>query len=308
MPVPPADTPTLTPEGDLASLLALPTRWWTGLFPDFRELAADDGGIPAGFVSGAEFGSVCIDPGVHIAWLADECRRRGVVVGRVPKEGRIAHVLDARKAAAALNPSLEESVDDAEVLTIVVNATGLGSLTLAGVKDTTMSPARGQSVLVRGTTSVMFSASETILPRPADAPAPPAVGADGKAPRDESCHGMTRPAGAGTFLGGTFELGNWDEEPDREVGERIIQRALAVDPLLRNASGGVDVIRHMVGRRPWRRDGVRVEKEWIEREGGRGGWVVHNYGHSGWGFQGGYGCAERVLELVNEIKREVMGS
>jgi D-amino-acid oxidase len=32
-----------------------------------------------------------------------------------------------------------------------------------------------------------------------------------------------------------------------------------------------------------------------------GTWVVHNYGHAGWGYQGSYGCAERVVELVDEI-------
>jgi D-amino-acid oxidase len=42
--------------------------------------------------------------------------------------------------------------------------------------------------------------------------------------------------------------------------------------------------------------GVRIEKEKIGQI-----WVVHNYGHGGWGYQGSYGCSEGVLELVDEI-------
>jgi D-amino-acid oxidase len=56
------------------------------------------------------------------------------------------------------------------------------------------------------------------------------------------------------------------------------------------------IIRHGVGLRPVREGGVRIEKEVID-----GTWVVHNYGHAGWGYQGSYGCAERVVELVDEV-------
>ena len=52
-----------------------------------------------------------------------------------------------------------------------------------------------------------------------------------------------------------------------------------------------------VGLRPLRNGGVRIEKERIE--GGQ--WVVHNYGHGGWGYQGSYGCSEGVVELVEEV-------
>jgi D-amino-acid oxidase len=45
---------------------------------------------------------------------------------------------------------------------------------------------------------------------------------------------------------------------------------------------------------------VRVERERLDE----GVEIVHNYGHAGWGYQGSYGCAERVVELVNEIRRE----
>jgi D-amino-acid oxidase len=59
---------------------------------------------------------------------------------------------------------------------------------------------------------------------------------------------------------------------------------------------GLSVIRHGVGLRPLREDGVRIEKEKIA-----GTWVVHNYGHGGWGYQGSYGCSEGAKELVDGI-------
>lgn len=60
---------------------------------------------------------------------------------------------------------------------------------------------------------------------------------------------------------------------------------------------GLDVIRHGVGLRPNREGGLRLEKEKMGDV-----WVVHNYGHSSWGYQGSYGTAERVVELVREIR------
>jgi D-amino-acid oxidase len=42
-----------------------------------------------------------------------------------------------------------------------------------------------------------------------------------------------------------------------------------------------------------RTGGPRVEKENIE-----GAWVVHNYGHAGYGYQSGWGSAWEAEKLV----------
>ncbi len=75
-------------------------------------------------------------------------------------------------------------------------------------------------------------------------------------------------------------------------------------PELTNGRGieALDVIRHAVGLRPYRPGGVRLEKERIEVDG-KGVWVVHNYGHAGFGYQVSYGCAESVVRLVDEIRQ-----
>jgi D-amino-acid oxidase len=78
-----------------------------------------------------------------------------------------------------------------------------------------------------------------------------------------------------------------------------MKRAVEICPALTGGKGGVEnlsVVRHGVGLRPFREGGVRIEKERLD-----GIWVVHNYGHSGWGYQGSYACANRVVELVQEI-------
>jgi D-amino-acid oxidase len=109
---------------------------------------------------------------------------------------------------------------------------------------------------------------------------------------------MTRASGGGTILGGTTAVGNWESQPDPNIATRIMKRALANMPELTGGKGieHLDIIRHGVGLRPGREGGVRLEKEKID-----GTWVVHNFGHSGWGYQGSYGCAEEVVSLVKSI-------
>ena len=58
----------------------------------------------------------------------------------------------------------------------------------------------------------------------------------------------------------------------------------------------LDIIRHGVGLRPVRRQGVRIEKEEIENVT-----VVHNYGAGGAGYQSSYGCAQAAVDLVEEV-------
>lgn len=81
-----------------------------------------------------------------------------------------------------------------------------------------------------------------------------------------------------------------------------MKRAVEACPELTGGQGTerLSIIRHGVGLRPYRKAGPRIEAE----RTGSGTWTVHNYGHSGWGYQGSYGCAERVVELVNQIRRD----
>lgn len=235
------------------------------MFENYRELRPEE--VPAGHDSGAAFTSVCMNTAVFLPYLVGECRKNGVVF----KRGVVGHVADAAGYAAGSGP------------VVVVNATGLGALKLGGVEDKNMVPARGQVVVVRNEAPYMVATSGT---------------EDGAS---DVCYAMMRAAGGGTVLGGTYDKGNWDAIPDPNIAMRIMRRAVEVCPGLTGGKGveGLDIIRHGVGLRPAREGGVRIERE---RVGGVE--VVHNYGHAGWGYQGSFGCAERVVELVGEIKGE----
>lgn len=87
--------------------------------------------------------------------------------------------------------------------------------------------------------------------------------------------------GGGTILGGSYEKGRWESQPDPNLAQRIMKRCIELAPALTNGKGveALSIIRHSVGLRPVRIGGVRLEKEMID-----GVWTVHNYGH------GGFGC------------------
>lgn len=161
----------------------------------------------------------------------------------------------------------------------VVNCTGLLASRLGGVEDPLVVPARGQIVLVRNEARRMLDMSGTD---------------DGD---DEACYVMTRAAGGGTILGGSYQKGCWESQVDANLAVRIMKRAVEVCPELTGGKGieHLDVIRHGVGLRPVREGGARVEKERIS-----GVWIVHNYGHGGAGYQSSYGCAQNAVGLVEE--------
>lgn len=236
--------------------------WYRDLFDDFRELSAEE--LPEGMASGCEFGSVCINVMLYLPWLLGKCRANGVVFRR----GQVKHISEA----AALSHT-------GKAADVVVNTTGLMSCRLGGVMDQNVVPVRGQVVVVRNEAPYMITKSGT-------------DDAD-----DEVAYIMMRASGGGTILGGTYQKGQWESQPDPNIAMRIMRRAVEMMPELTNGKGveGLDIVRHGVGLRPYRNGGVRIEKEKID-----GTWVVHNYGHAGWGYQGSYGCAEDVVGLVNE--------
>jgi D-amino-acid oxidase len=77
-----------------------------------------------------------------------------------------------------------------------------------------------------------------------------------------------------------------------------MKRCVDLCPALTDGKGieALSIIRHGVGLRPMREGGPRVEKEKID-----GVWVVHQYGHGGYGYQASYGSAYAAIKLVDEI-------
>lgn len=246
--------------------LFLENPWYQELMDDYRELNADE--VLDGHDSGCEFGSMCINVPVYLSWLIGQCLKNGVVI----KRAVLKHIAEAKNLSHTGNPA-----------DIIINATSMGSRKLGGVEDATMTPARGQIVVVRNEVHPMVVTSGTNHE---------ATGC---------LYIMTRAAGGGTIIGGTYDIGNWESIPDPNIAARIMQRAVDLRPEIAGGKGvtGLDVIRHAVGLRPYRPSGVRIEVEKLDDSTQ----IVHNYGHAGWGYQGSYGCAERAIELVNEIRK-----
>lgn len=262
----------------LSDALFAENPWYSTLFSDYRKVPATE--LPPGVAYGHEFGSVCINTPVYLSWLVGQCRKLGVEF----KRASLGHIAEARGLHHHQHRAgLPQENDDV----IVVNATGLMACQLGGVRDSKVQPARGQIVVVRNVSPAMYCISSS-----ADGP-------------DEIVYTMTRAAGGGTILGGTYAKGNWDANPDPNIANRIMQRVVKAFPQISGGKGveGLDVVRHGVGLRPYREGGVRLETERID-----GVWVVHNYGHAGWGYQGSYGTAERVVELVDEIRGKTLSS
>lgn len=221
--------------------------------------------LPPGFNSATVFQSVCINTAIYLPWLVSQCLRNGVVF----KRAVFRHIEEA--SFTGVHPS--GKVD------LIVNCSGLGAATLGGVLDTSVVPARGQIVLVRNDAGKMLNVSGTD-----DGP-------------DEACYVMTRAAGGGTILGGSYQKGNSESQPDANLAIRIMERAVAICPALTSGKGieHLDIIRHGVGLRPVREDGTRIE---IEQTAAL--LLVHNYGHGGAGYQSSYGCAEEAVRLVEK--------
>ena len=238
----------------------------------FRVLSTSE--CPAGMNGGTSFTSVCFNTALYLPWLASQCLKYGVVIRR----GIVDHVTEAA--------SLHHTGKRAD---LVINCTGIASLKLGGVEDSTVYPARGQIVLVRNDPGIMASTSGTD-----DGP-------------DEATYIMHRAAGGGCILGGCLQKGNWESQPDPNMAIRIMKRAVALCPKLVPEGKGIEalsIIRHGVGLRPMRKDGPRVELEMYQAKDGRKLPVVHNYGHGGYGYQTSYGCSQMVEELVKQALQD----
>jgi D-amino-acid oxidase len=177
----------------------------------------------------------------------------------------LAHLLDRfRAAGGTLRTRRIDRFEDLDAR-LVVNATGLGAARLAG--DDRVQPIRGQVVVVDNpglTTSI----------RDEEHPLGPVY---------------VHPRSRDVVLGGTFEVGDADRAVRPATARAIIERTTLVEPRL----AGARVRNHLVGLRPARRGGPRVE---VEDRGTQR--IIHAYGHSGAGMTLCWGTAEEVARLA----------
>ena len=146
---------------------------------------------------------------------------------------------------------------------LVINCAGIGARELA--QDSDLEPHRGQVAIVPKPDNLKCAIVCD------DAPLMYAI------PRTNDC-----------VFGGTNDVSD-DLNPDPATTKAIVAECSRVLGIERPR-----VLRERVGLRPFRKSGVRLEKEKL-RDGRT---VIHNYGHGGSGFTLSWGCAENVFELV----------
>ena len=145
----------------------------------------------------------------------------------------------------------------------IINCAGIGAREL--VQDADLEPHRGQVAIVprvEGLSCAMVCD---------DAPLMYAI------PRTNDC-----------VFGGTNDLSS-DLAADPATTNRIIgecSRVLNIEK--------PNILADRVGLRPFRKSGVRLEREKLRD----GRIVVHNYGHGGSGFTLSWGCAREVLDMA----------
>ncbi|CEL03552.1 Putative D-aspartate oxidase [Aspergillus calidoustus] len=115
---------------------------------------------------------------------------------------------------------------------------------------------------------------------------------------------IPRPLDGGTIIGGTKGPHDWDPNPSLAVRETLLRNAKKWFPFTEESKGEFDVVRDIVGRRPAREGGMRIEVEHVAVGGpGRaekGRRIVHGYGAAGRGYELSWGVAGDVVKLVLE--------
>jgi D-amino-acid oxidase len=159
-----------------------------------------------------------------------------------------------------------EHVDDEFVL--VINCAGMGAREL--VHDVDLEPHRGQVAIVPKIDLGCAIVCD-------DLPLMYAI------PRANDC-----------VFGGTNELSD-DRDIDPGVTSRIVAECSRVLKI-----SSPPVVAERVGLRPFRKSGVRLERDRL-RDGRT---VIHNYGHGGAGFTLSWGCAREVVNLAHHDLRQ----
>jgi D-amino-acid oxidase len=146
---------------------------------------------------------------------------------------------------------------------LLINCAGIGARELVGDRD--LEPHRGQVAIVPRLESLSCAVVCD------DAPLMYAI------PRGNDC-----------VFGGTNDISD-DVEADPATTKSIVAECSRVLKI-----NEPNVLAERVGLRPFRKSGVRLERD----QTGDGRTVIHNYGHGGSGFTLSWACAREALSLA----------
>lgn len=105
---------------------------------------------------------------------------------------------------------------------------------------------------------------------------------------------IPRHFSGGTVIGGTHEPNDWNPAPAVGLRQHLLERLAATYPEILGKSGEFVPLRDIVGRRPTRKEGMRLEREELGREKT----IVHAYGAGGRGYELSWGVADCVASMI----------
>ncbi len=227
---------------------------YAGPDDSFRVLPQNE--LPEGVKWGCEYESYCINVLVYCCWLLRRFQEGG---GRTLQQ-RLERVEEAFELA-------ERLVGVGRVDT-VVNCSGRNF-----DMDAEMRIIRGQTVLVKQ------QYDKTVTRQCEDG---------------SWAFLIPRPGGGGTIVGGSKEVGDFENRARPGTRERLLKQAAKHFPDFVDDVRKFEVVKDNVGRRPWREGGMRIESEQLPA--GRA--IVHGYGAGGRGYELSWGAAAQVVDLV----------
>ncbi|QVM11015.1 hypothetical protein D8B26_005666 [Coccidioides posadasii str. Silveira] len=239
----------------------------------FRVLNDDE--KPPGVDFGARYETYTIDPEIYLAHLLRRYRLDGGEIKRME--------------LASLQEAFE--IDGYDVA-MVVNCSGMGfgdpdSFIIRGIFNSTETRDSGVTRITShaGQTCLVANTCDKTITR---------QDADGWS------FLIPRPLEGGTIVGGTKQPNDWSSVPTASIRETLLEKAAKLYPAILNAQGKFDVIRDIVGRRPAREGGLRLEVETLPKTASPKRTVVHAYGAGGRGYELSWGIAEEVVRMVKD--------
>ncbi|KAI5828038.1 hypothetical protein EV122DRAFT_267708 [Schizophyllum commune] len=234
--------------------------WWRGMMPDYRVMDPSELPASAGAKIAITYTSMVMVAPRYIEWLRKRVEAKGVKFVRAT----VSSFDEFRAPSDKFGP----------VPDVLINATGNGARELVGDPD--VEPIRGQTILLRDTDGQL---SKQMMLRSGN----------------DYCYIIPRLDGT-VIIGGIKDHGSTSPEISPEQKLDICKRAHELNPLIPTDPSKLDVVRDIVGLRPGRKSGLRVDSEIVD-----GLKLVHAYGASGGGFALSAGVGRKCAALVDAL-------
>lgn len=213
------------------------------------------------------FKSYTISTNYYLGWLLGKLRAKGVSIQRYTLK-----TMEEAKSYVLPNGLTPDTV---------INSTALGYNFLGDSFDPKLVPVKGHVLIVENNLPYQVTFDH---PYPIEGSNP-----------GEFLMLFPRAEGGGV-LGGIYnrDFLPFDTSIDQEYVTRLVEKVRKHLPELLNANGQLRVAKHVIGFRPERIGGARIEFE---------GGILHNYGSGNSGYIESFGCAEQAIALIRNSEK-----